>query len=43
MVRETPELFERIVEPYIAAFPPKRIQWYSIRHFSTHIKVTDGA
>lgn len=29
MVRETPELFERIVKPYIAAFPPKRVQWYN--------------
>ncbi|KAK7683088.1 hypothetical protein QCA50_013761 [Cerrena zonata] len=27
IVRETPELFEQIVKPYIAAFPPKRIQW----------------
>jgi len=27
MFRETPELYERIVKPYIAAFPPSRIQW----------------
>ncbi|KAI0077616.1 scavenger mRNA decapping enzyme [Panus rudis PR-1116 ss-1] len=27
LVRETPELFERIVKPYIAAFPPSRVQW----------------
>ncbi|CAL1709284.1 unnamed protein product [Somion occarium] len=27
LVRETPEIFERIVKPYIAAFPPTRIQW----------------
>ncbi|GLB38749.1 putative scavenger mRNA decapping enzyme (DcpS) N-terminal [Lyophyllum shimeji] len=27
MVRETPELYERIVKPYIAAFPPSRTEW----------------
>lgn len=27
LVRETPELYTRIVEPYIAAFPPSRIEW----------------
>ncbi|KAF8636040.1 hypothetical protein AX15_000197 [Amanita polypyramis BW_CC] len=27
MVRETPELYERIIKPYIAAFPPSRAQW----------------
>ncbi|PCH41810.1 scavenger mRNA decapping enzyme [Wolfiporia cocos MD-104 SS10] len=27
MVRETPALYERIVKPYIAAFPPARTQW----------------
>lgn len=27
MVRETPELFKTIVKPYIAAFPPARVQW----------------
>lgn len=28
LVRETPELFEIIVKPYILNFPPKRTQWY---------------
>ncbi|KAG5638862.1 hypothetical protein H0H81_009415 [Sphagnurus paluster] len=27
MVRETPKLYETIVKPYIAAFPPARTQW----------------
>ncbi|RDB14766.1 m7GpppX diphosphatase [Hypsizygus marmoreus] len=27
MVRETPELYERIVKPYISAFPSARTQW----------------
>ncbi|TCD68153.1 hypothetical protein EIP91_011431 [Steccherinum ochraceum] len=27
MVQETPELYERIVKPYISAFPTSRIQW----------------
>lgn len=28
IVHETPALYERIVKPYIAAFPPSRTQWY---------------
>jgi len=28
MVRETPDLFESVVKPYILAFPPSRTQWY---------------
>jgi m7GpppX diphosphatase len=28
MVRETPELYEAAVKPYIAAFPPARTKWY---------------
>ncbi|GJE86757.1 scavenger mRNA decapping enzyme [Phanerochaete sordida] len=27
MVRETPELYRRIVKPYVEAFPPSRTQW----------------
>ncbi|KAK2459681.1 hypothetical protein APHAL10511_008326 [Amanita phalloides] len=27
MVQETPELYEQIVKPYIASFPPSRTQW----------------
>ncbi|CDO73905.1 hypothetical protein BN946_scf185016.g62 [Trametes cinnabarina] len=27
IVHETPQLFQRIVKPYIAAFPPSRTQW----------------
>ncbi|KAI1798380.1 scavenger mRNA decapping enzyme [Ganoderma leucocontextum] len=27
IVHETPDLYERIVRPYIAAFPPSRTQW----------------
>jgi len=27
MVHETPELYEQIVKPYIASFPPSRTQW----------------
>ncbi|KAI8986786.1 scavenger mRNA decapping enzyme [Trametes punicea] len=27
VVHETPDLFERIVRPYISAFPPSRTQW----------------
>lgn len=27
MVRETPEIYHRIVRPYIDAFPPARTQW----------------
>ncbi|KAI0764831.1 scavenger mRNA decapping enzyme [Fomes fomentarius] len=27
IVHETPELYERIVKPYITAFPPSRTQW----------------
>ncbi|KDQ60309.1 hypothetical protein JAAARDRAFT_67869 [Jaapia argillacea MUCL 33604] len=27
VVNETPELYERIVKPYIAAFPPSRTRW----------------
>ncbi|KAF5351572.1 hypothetical protein D9758_007223 [Tetrapyrgos nigripes] len=27
LVRETPELYKRITEPYIANFPPSRTQW----------------
>ncbi|KAF9561794.1 mRNA decapping enzyme [Agrocybe pediades] len=27
LVHETPELYEKIVKPYIAAFPPSRTQW----------------
>ena len=29
MVRETPELYQRVVKPYIDAFPPSRTQWYA--------------
>jgi m7GpppX diphosphatase len=28
MVHETPELYQSIVQPYINAFPAKRVQWY---------------
>lgn len=28
IVHETPELYERIVKPYITAFPPSRTQWH---------------
>ncbi|KAJ3790355.1 scavenger mRNA decapping enzyme [Lentinula aff. detonsa] len=27
LVQETPELYRRIVEPYIASFPPERTRW----------------
>jgi m7GpppX diphosphatase len=27
MIRETPELYDRIVKPYVAAFPLSRTQW----------------
>lgn len=27
MVHETPELYEKVVVPYIEAFPPSRTQW----------------
>ncbi|KIK26397.1 hypothetical protein PISMIDRAFT_676236 [Pisolithus microcarpus 441] len=27
MVHETPELYEKVVKPYIEAFPPSRTQW----------------
>jgi len=27
MVHETPQLYEQIVKPYIASFPPSRTQW----------------
>ncbi|EAU86307.2 mRNA decapping enzyme [Coprinopsis cinerea okayama7 len=27
MVRETPELYESVVKPYVAEFPPSRTQW----------------
>jgi hypothetical protein len=27
MVRETPELYEQVVKPYIAALPASRLQW----------------
>ncbi|KAJ6518739.1 scavenger mRNA decapping enzyme [Mycena sanguinolenta] len=27
LVRETPEMYKRIVEPYIADFPPERTRW----------------
>jgi m7GpppX diphosphatase len=26
-VTESPELYRRVVQPYIAAIPPKRTQW----------------
>lgn len=28
MIQETPELYERIVRPFIMAIPPSRVQWY---------------
>ena len=31
MVHETPELFKRIVSPYIDAFPLSRTQWYAVQ------------
>ena len=30
IVHETPELYDRIVKPYIAAFPPSRTKWYAM-------------
>lgn len=27
LVQETPELYHRIIEPYIASFPPERTRW----------------
>jgi m7GpppX diphosphatase len=27
LVKETPEIYERIVKPFIAAFPPSRTKW----------------
>lgn len=27
MIKETPELYARIVEPFIASFPASRTQW----------------
>lgn len=27
MIHETPELYEKVVKPYIAAFPPSRTKW----------------
>jgi hypothetical protein len=30
MVRETPELYRTVVDPYIRSFPPERIQWYAL-------------
>ncbi|KAJ7334071.1 scavenger mRNA decapping enzyme [Mycena albidolilacea] len=27
LVRETPDIYKRIVEPYISAFPPERTRW----------------
>ena len=27
LVQETPELYERVVKPFIAAFPPSRTKW----------------
>ena len=34
MVRETPELYESIVKPYIQAFPPSRTQWSAFSYVS---------
>lgn len=28
MVKETPELYEKIVRPYIESFPRSRFEWY---------------
>lgn len=33
MVRETPELYESIVKPYIQSFPKERLQWHVDRFF----------
>jgi len=30
MVRETPEMYEKVVVPYIRSFPPERLDWYDI-------------
>ena len=30
MVRETPELYEQVVKPYIAGLPASRLQWYPL-------------
>ena len=36
MVRETPELYERIVKPYIMTFPAARTQWCVFLCLSVH-------
>ena len=38
MVRETPELYESIVKPYITAFPASRTQWYVYFHFISMVE-----
>lgn len=32
MIQETPELYQRVVKPYIDSFPPSRIQWSVFYH-----------
>lgn len=39
MVHETPELYERIVKPYIAGFPKPRTQW-SVQSFLSSFGLT---
>ena len=40
MVHETPALYERVVRPYITAFPPSRTQWYVESH--PHVSHNSG-
>ncbi|KAJ7252736.1 scavenger mRNA decapping enzyme, partial [Mycena haematopus] len=40
LVRETPEIYKRIVEPYIADFPPERTRWRGLQHIA--LKTTNN-
>jgi m7GpppX diphosphatase len=32
MVSETPEVYKKVVVPYIESFPPERLDWYVLSH-----------
>ncbi|KAF7356652.1 Scavenger mrna decapping enzyme [Mycena venus] len=42
LVRETPDIYRRIVEPYISEFPPERTRWQDFHHVALVTEILEG-